>query len=1173
VAIGAMDAARFQDGVVGAARVAVYLAAGALALAFLLARLPRAGDRRALARHLERRDPSLDALLLTAVEVGPRGAPGGEAAPGLAARLCQRAAAACDDPGGATRDDRRRLHRAGWAVLALLATLAVALWLAGPGWRHGAMLLAVPWAEARAGMPYTLAADPGDVTVTEGSTLVVRAVAGGFEPQAVTLAHRAAGEAEWTRVPLGPGEEGRLEARLPSLAAPLDYHLEAESVRSPRYRVELRWLPRLERLDHLYRYPDYTGLAPRTVEGGTDIAAVSGTGVELRVRPQSWPASGELVLDGERRRTLAVAADEQVLLARLEVDEAGRYRVELRSGDGELVPVTPEHAITALPDGAPVVSVVRPAGEARVTPVEEVEVAVRADDDVSLRRVELVLSVNGGPEEVVELDTATPAASATGLHTLALEDRTLAPGDLVAFHARASDGVVARTAVSDIHFLEVRPFDRDYSRGRAGGGGGGGAGQGDQNLAAQQRDLVVALFRLARDRERLPEQERSERLGTLAEAQARIRERVEAIVRRLRGRAMVQATPGYQTMLEAMPKATAAMLRVEALLAVPDPDAALPPAREALSHLQRADAAFREVQVAARQQGGGGQGRADNNDLSRLFELEIDRFRNRYSQVQRSRQAPAQQQVDEALERLEELARRQRQEVERARRRLERDDLGGGAPSQQALAGELEELLRRLERLSRERPAAALDAARSALEQAREAMRESAAAGGSQAAEEALERLRQAREELAGEQPQQVARALEEARRRAESLAERQQQVRERLAGGDPRAGADQERGRLQGGGPRGSQSRRDGTPQRATRAGQQPGAGPGRQQAGGAQGGQQSGAAQGGQQAPQGGAQPGGRPGTQQAAGGESRAQGGGPRAGAPGGPAQPRAGGGAGEATVQGGPDPGPASLDELKGAMEADAQALREQLDAVAAGAAGSDATAEAARGARRAAGTMREEDVEGRLRRSREQLAAGIADETLEQTLADSFERVREQVARAAEAAAQGARRSTGEGSQPPSPQELRELMRELAGLREQVRRGARGDGRGPGGRGLPGLDALAGSLDRLRGPVADNYGAVGDLEALLEGIRALAAESAAGGSAGGPDTEALLEALAGVERALARAAAAAGERPVAADEGRAPERYRALVDDYYRRLSERATPGAPAAGRGAGASAR
>ncbi len=239
-------------------------------------------------------------------------------------------------------------------------------------------------------------------------------------------------------------------------------------------------------------------------------------------------------------------------------------------------------------------------------------------------------------------------------------------------------------------------------------------------------------------------------------------------------------------MAEELPKAAKSMVDVEALLSLSDVQGALPAARFALLHLQRADSAFREVQVAQARQRGGGDSAA--SDLENLFRLEMDRFRNQYEDIRRGDWQPRDRQIDETLRKLRELAERQQRELERAQLRARRGS-GSGSDSQRALAEEVERLMRELERLTRRQSSEELRASMKALENAARAMRESANAGDAAAGAEALERLREASRLLDAEGPARLARETEEAMRRAEELAEKQsgieRDVAERLRQGE----------------------------------------------------------------------------------------------------------------------------------------------------------------------------------------------------------------------------------------------------------------------------------------------------------------------------------------------------------------------------------------------------
>ena len=115
-------------------------------------------------------------------------------------------------------------------------------------------------------------------------------------------------------------------------------------------------------------------------------------------------------------------------------------------------------------------------------------------------------------------------------------------------------------------------------------------------------------------------------------------------------------------------------------------DDALGPEQRALAHLQRAEEAFREVQVSqGQQQGGGGQqSNAEAEDLADLFELETDKLQNQYETMERGEERQRQRELDETLERLKQLAARQQQQAGDARRGTGRRRTQGGGQQQRA---------------------------------------------------------------------------------------------------------------------------------------------------------------------------------------------------------------------------------------------------------------------------------------------------------------------------------------------------------------------------------------------------------------------------------------------------------------------------------------------------------
>lgn len=802
-AIAVMDAALFEPGVVAATRIGFYgLAAVVLAL-LVLRPASRPIPDAALAHYVESRAPYLDALILSAVEA--RSLLAGDAdprstSPALARSLIARAADECEASPTVSALERTRTRRAGLAAAAIVVIGAGLIAFGPAAWRHGASLLLLPAEDPLTDSPYVVQVTPGDASVLAGEDVRIAATIDGLDLPALTLNVRAEGDNAWTRttLPRSP-ETGAFEVFFFDVTASMEYRVEHEVLETPTFRIQVIPRPVAERIDLLYDFPAYTGRAPELVSDGGDIAAVKGTRVEVRVTPTSPVHRGRLVLDGERQLELSPAEDGS-LRATLEVERDGRYRVELEAGDYGMAPASPEHAIVAHADSLPTISLLAPGRDVRVTSIEEIAIDARADDDVAVRDLELVLSVNGGADEIVRLGDGSGARpTIEGTLELYLEERGLAPGDLIAYYARTRDAAddPEREVTSDIFFMDVRPFAMTYRRASGAGGasGGGRAGaQAEESLSAQQRSLVVALFKLVRDRGGMDKALFAENVTTLATAQERIRVRVDAIVRRLGARSIVDLNPGYRRMAEELPEAATSMREVEALLAALDVERALPEARQALLHLQRADSAFREAQVAQARQGGGG-GNSAASDLSNLFRLEMDRFRSQYEDVRRGNWNPRDPQLDESMRRLKELARRQQRELERAR--LKGQQGGADPDSQRALAEEVEKLIRELERLTRRRSSEELRGSLKALENAARAMRRSADSGDAAAGADALDRLREARRLLDQEGPARLGRDIDEVLHQADAMTETQQGIAEDVArrqGGaaaDPSAAAD----------------------------------------------------------------------------------------------------------------------------------------------------------------------------------------------------------------------------------------------------------------------------------------------------------------------------------------------------------------------------------------------
>ncbi|MBM63566.1 MAG: hypothetical protein CL484_11525 [Acidobacteria bacterium] len=793
---------RFSASAVIAFRGLTYLSLAGLTFWFLLRPLVRSVTDEQVALYLEEHDPSLEAAVLSALEEAKLGERLGNPnySPALVDRLIQSAIEHCRDLDWGSAVERDQIRRS-TSYLAVVMAATLLAFILGPSYlRHGASALMAPAGSVEAASPYHIDVFPGDTTIARGSDLSVTAQLLGFQTGDVNLFMRSSPNSPYEEVPLLPqdgadGQPPRLggfETVLFDVREETDYYIEATGVRSSTFTVDVIDLPYVEHIELEYHFPDYTSLEPRLIQDGGDIVVLRGTEVHLRVFPTMATPSGRLVFDESTSTELNLRED-GVLVANLVIEEDGFYQVELEGPSGERVNASPRYTIDVLTDQPPSVMFVEPGRDTTANAIEEVFLEARADDDFGVRSLSLTYSVNGEPEETVDLFDSDEGGlkEISAGHTLFLEEYELEPGDFISYYGTAGDNQAgdAREVKSDLYFIQVRAFRRDFRAAQSqGGGGGGGGGGGDARaLSDAQRQVISATFNVIRDRAGFSDEEFRENLVFLTLAQGRLREQVETLVRRMNSRVM-PADPAFRSILEVLPLAASEMEAAENALQEQNVDLAMPAEQRALQQLQRAEEAYDEVRV--QQGGGGGGGGGGQNaaeDLADLFELELDKLQNQYETVQRGEQQTSDNQIDELMERLRELARRQEQEAERQRRRARGGQTAraGGGASQRTLAEEAEEAARRLERLAREQQSPQMMQAARRLQEAADAMRQAAANADNQGFAEAgaaLDRLREVQRELENQQSGRLARDIEEAQRRASELAVEESEIAEQVS-------------------------------------------------------------------------------------------------------------------------------------------------------------------------------------------------------------------------------------------------------------------------------------------------------------------------------------------------------------------------------------------------------
>ena len=366
--------------------VAVVGLVGAVVTRLRFAREPF--DPREVAREIERENPRLHALLLTAVEQETDAGTG--ALNFLQDRVVREALEFNrQHPWGHRSYEHLFFARAAQgAALTGFVLVLVALFILAPMGGGGSSA-----SEIALGIEVT----PGDTSVERGDALVVLARFGGRVPAEATLVITPK-EGEVTRLPLARNlDDPVFGGRIDEVRGDLAYRVEYEGESTRDFEVAAYDLPRLERADAHLRYPEYTGLEGKSIENTRRISAVEGTRVRY-VLELNKPVASAAWVERDRDAVMlkADATRSNVVELEFTLDRNARYALRLIDHAGRTNRVAEQFVLEVFTNQPPELKLVSPRGDDRVSPLEEVAFRAQASDDFGLRRLWNGLPVRRG---------------------------------------------------------------------------------------------------------------------------------------------------------------------------------------------------------------------------------------------------------------------------------------------------------------------------------------------------------------------------------------------------------------------------------------------------------------------------------------------------------------------------------------------------------------------------------------------------------------------------------------------------------------------------------------------------------------------------------------------------------------------------------------------------------
>lgn len=509
--------------------------------------------------------------------------------------------------------------------------------------------------------PY-MSVSPGNIEIEKGESQEIITYLRDASEAEVML-HYKIGAGEWLKESMrkGVGEPAYLY-QFVNVQEPFQYFIVHEQVQSETFNVTLYEFPAVGQIDLRYTYPDYTGVPARTEQNTGDIRGLKGSSVGLTISTTGTVQTAEMVFESGRRVQMNDVGNGQYR-AQMDLSEDDYYHVELLDAAGKANKFPVEYQIVVEEDQKPIVSITEPQRDVRVNAIEEVLIAASASDDYGVKDLRLHISINGEDEQVHPLIQSGKRGmlEAEGDYVVFLEDFTLEPGDVISYYVETEDYFESHgTEATDMYFIEVVPFDQTYTQENNMGGGGGGGGMQSRTVISQQ-EIIAATWRLHRQRDQETEESLAEGAEGLERAQANLMNDIEERISETTFTVELRSDPEVQKVAELLREAVNAMKEAIEELDDVKLEEALKPERKALNYLLRADALNRERNVTRNnnQQGGGGGGNMEDR-MTELMDLELDISRDKY-EIQEQRQSAAQQQqeMDETLDRIKELARRQ----------------------------------------------------------------------------------------------------------------------------------------------------------------------------------------------------------------------------------------------------------------------------------------------------------------------------------------------------------------------------------------------------------------------------------------------------------------------------------------------------------------------------------
>ncbi len=381
-------------------------------------------DYKAIARNIEKLNPQLHAVLLTAIEQQPQEADGQFGF--LQERVIGEAISYAKQQNWTASVSNKKL---GFAILGQAAATFCFIFVLS---QLSPSFSLAPKPPAPRPMDYLITVLPGDVNVELGSQLVITAQFDELVPGQVDIVLGTSPEQTEKYSMEKNLEDPEFGIYISKVNSDMFYHVEYDGRRTQDYKITTFEFPFLQRADANIVYPQYTGLPAKTIKDTRQFSVPEGSKITMTFTLNKHVNTA--VLTAKDNSTLNLTADSNqpnVFITSFIPKESIKYDLKLVDAEGLANKIPDRFAIDVHKNNPPQVKTVFPNRDIEPSALEELSLEAKVSDDYGLTAYGISYNLAGTQSEQIALGQSVSANKEVPVkYTLALEKLNAEPSQL-----------------------------------------------------------------------------------------------------------------------------------------------------------------------------------------------------------------------------------------------------------------------------------------------------------------------------------------------------------------------------------------------------------------------------------------------------------------------------------------------------------------------------------------------------------------------------------------------------------------------------------------------------------------------------------------------------------------------------------------------------------------------